>query len=98
MACYEASSFESSGLLTGTAIRAPKADMQQLHSRDAKLSSLEDLMRHHWDASRGMFLDWGRHTEDVQLQQQADGQVGQIVALLANSTVQMATCITCWLI
>lgn len=78
----------------GEAVKAPAADLSRLRGRAAVLLDAGELKKQHWDPTRGMFLDWGRHTEGVQLQEDASGQVrtwrsaraAQATALLASAS------------
>ena len=54
---------------------ASASDLHYLRRRHSQLSSLDQLKALHWDSAERMFLDWGSHTEDVELLPAANGEV-----------------------
>lgn len=42
--------------------------MKDLRAMAAPLLDVATLNEQHWDSSRGMYLDWGKHTEQVALE------------------------------
>lgn len=51
----------------GAAAGAPIAEVEAFRAAAAHLDNFEELKNLHWDAKRGIFADWGTHTEAVAL-------------------------------
>jgi hypothetical protein len=48
-------------------VDAPKQEMQRLRSQRSRLQDYVKLKELHWDTRTQAFLDWGMHTEAVEL-------------------------------
>ena len=62
----------------GAAVGAPGEQIAALRATAARLRDFDELKRLHWDADRGVFADWGVHTESVTLVDRFVPSTGEI--------------------
>jgi hypothetical protein len=77
----------------GEALGLPQGVVGPYRAAATRLADPAHLEALHWDSARGVFADWGLHTEDVRLEKVAEpGEVGDVLgggmwALMCNWNV-----------